>query len=40
MPLINFEGTLDLKWSENCVCFEEERVKTFATTSAKIKIRI
>ena len=35
MTLINYEITLDLIWSANCVISEENRVTTFAMTDAK-----
>ena len=40
MPLINFEVTFDLDWSENCVICEADRPATFAMISAKIYVPV
>ena len=40
MPLINFEVTLDLNWSENCVICEANRVPTVETKDYNVRLMV
>ena len=40
MALINCEISLDLTWSENCIIYKVNKVKTFAITEAKLYVPV
>ena len=40
MPLINFEISLDLNWSANCIFYKVDRAATFVITDANLYVPV